>query len=222
MITQYILLKTNRLIPQPEITPHPLGFQMFNTGGVEVEVAEWLYSMVRMCKPDRILETGTHLGVSSLYMAMALKENQKGKIITFEIIPEHYHTAPLLWRDLEVENYIENKLQSSLKYQPTAGEKYQILFLDSEPQHRFDELLRYWSFLDPGGFIIIHDLSEQMGHHGQIINEEFDWPYGDYRKKLSILIRNHEVQTMHFPTPRGLTIMQKNCRDSQIAKLLRE
>ena len=61
---------------------------MFNSGGVEVEVAELLYSLVRSIKPNRIVETGTHLGISSLYMALAARENNKGKVITYEIIPE--------------------------------------------------------------------------------------------------------------------------------------
>ena len=35
-------------------------YQAYNSGGVEVEVGELLYSFVRVLKPKRVFETGTH------------------------------------------------------------------------------------------------------------------------------------------------------------------
>ena len=68
-ITDYILARTNKIKTENEITNAE--FEMFNTGGVEVEVAELLYSLVSVWKPNFILETGTHLGISSAYMGLA-------------------------------------------------------------------------------------------------------------------------------------------------------
>lgn len=75
--TAKILSKTNKLKVVPEITPGDHGFSMFNSGGTEVEVSEFLYSLVRMLKPNYVLETGTHLGVSACYIGQALEDNKK-------------------------------------------------------------------------------------------------------------------------------------------------
>ena len=55
-------------------------YSAFNSGGVENEVGEFLYSLIRMIKPDNVLETGTHLGVGASYMGFALKDNFKGRL----------------------------------------------------------------------------------------------------------------------------------------------
>ena len=71
IIAQHLLDRANgALAIEPEVA-HPT-YSMFNSGGVEVEVGEFLHSMVRVTKPMHILETGTHLGVSAAFMALAL------------------------------------------------------------------------------------------------------------------------------------------------------
>ena len=207
-VTDTILSKTNRLTKQPEISPGDHGFEMFNDAGTEVEVSEFLYSFVRMVKPDLILETGTHIGVSSTFMGLALKENKRGKLITFEIIPQHYENAPKLWAEVGVIEQVEGKLQDALQFDH-FGLTFDILFLDSEPQLRFNEFLKFFDALRPGGFILIHDLHPSMGHSGQIVNGMYDWPYGDFREKLGPYLKERKVQTIHFSTPRGLTLFQK-------------
>ena len=179
-ITNYILDKTDRLTVQTEVTGDE--YLMFNTGGVEVEVAEFLYSWVRLLKPNFILETGTHLGISSLYMALGLKENNKGILETYEVIPELLAKAQLLWQDLGMTSLIHNRLQPSLSAPGSTA--IDLLFLDSEPQFRFDEFLYFWDRVVPGGFILIHDLHYTLGKSGLTHEGMDDWPYGPWEEKL--------------------------------------
>ncbi len=221
-ITSDILSRTSHIKSQPEITPSPPGFSMFNTGGVEVEVAEFLYSLVKMIKPDFIVETGTHLGVSSLYMGLGCAENQKGKIWTYEVIPELQLQAKALWNDLNIHQYINCLLQSSLEATLPDNLGIDLLFLDSEPQFRFDEFLKFWDKVVPGGFILIHDLNASLGHHGDTHHGVYDWPYGDFREKIGPFIKDHKVQTISFPTPRGFTLFQKEAPGFEAVFYLRE
>jgi len=207
MITQSFLQQTNKIEVSPEVSVGDHGFSMFNSGGVEVEVAEFLYSFTKMLKPNYVVETGTHLGISSLYFAQALIENDKGTMVTFEIIPELRQQAQALWTDLGVSHRIDSRLQPSLSAEITQN--MDLLFLDSEPQLRFDEFLKFWDLVIPGGFILIHDLHPSMGHHGHIYHGVYDWPYGDFREKLGPFFKDRLVQTIHFPTPRGFTMFQK-------------
>jgi predicted O-methyltransferase YrrM len=194
---------------------------MFNTGGVEVEVGELLYALVRVIKCKNIVETGTHLGISAAYMAQAIKDNQVGRLTTYEIIPSLRNEATLLWHDLGLSPYIASYLVSSLSG-PMPNLDIDFLFLDSEPQHRFDEFIRFWPMCVPGCLIVIHDLHASLGHHGQTHHGVYDWPYGDFKDKLGPYLQDLSVQTVSLPTPRGLTIFQKEGAGFEANKYIRE
>lgn len=208
-ITDYILSKTKRLTISPEISPGNHGFSMFNDAGTEVEVSEFLYGLVRLIKPEHILETGTHLGVSTVYMAQAMKENGKGYLVTFEINSEHHRNSQLMLRDVDVHDLVDFQLKPSLSFECPEDRVYDLLFLDSEPQLRFDEFVKFWPCLRPGGYIVIHDLNDQLGHHGMTHHNIYDWPYGDFREKLGSYIKDGLVNIISFENPRGMTMFQK-------------
>jgi predicted O-methyltransferase YrrM len=220
-ITDYILSKTQRLKKEPEISPGDHGFEMFNDAGTEVEVSEFLYSFVRLIKPEKILETGTHLGVSTAYMAQACADNDKGGVVTFEIIPQHWSNAQQTLREVGVSQLVNFRLQASLEYTPPVGTVYDLLFLDSEPHLRFNEFVKYWDYLRPGGYIIIHDLNNSLGHHGQTYHETYDWPYGDFREKIGPYMKSHDVQTVCFDNPRGMSLFQKSLAGSNVTKYMK-
>ena len=207
-ITDKILSKTDKLSISPEISPGDHGFSMFNDAGTEVEVSEFLYSLVRVLKPSLVVETGTHLGISASFIGLALEDNKKGKITTFEIIPQHYNNAKAMFEEMGLSHRIDARLLSALAADATDAE-IEFLFLDSEPNLRFDEFIKFWPHVKPGSFIAIHDLNSSLGHHGQTYHNVYDWPYGDFRDKLGPYIKRGDVQLMHFPTPRGLTLFQK-------------
>lgn len=210
-VTDYMISKTRRLKKQIEASPNGANYSMFNDGGVEIEVGEFLCAFIKMIKPKNILETGTHLGVSSMYMAQALKENNCGHIETIEINPDFINQSKRLWSDVGVQSYITTIKEESLKFVCTKN--YDVLFLDSEPQYRFDELVRFYDFLNPGGFIFIHDLHPHLGLDGPYLNGMECWPYGDFRPKFGDLIKDFSLQTFTFRTPRGFTIFQKSDKD---------
>jgi len=210
-VTDYILSKTNKLVKQPEVSPGDHGFSMFNDGGVEVEVAEFLYGLVRMVKPLFVLETGTHLGISAAYMGLACRENDRGMVVSCEIDPGCKQSAERLWQDIGLSvgsgQIVECILAQSLNLD--CIHPINLLFLDSEPELRFDEFVKFWPAVSPGGLIIIHDLHPHLGHEGHTHNGMYDWPYGDFRQKIGSYILSHEVQTFSFTTPRGLALFQK-------------
>lgn len=218
-ITDYFLSKTQRLSVEPEITPGDHGFRMFNSGSTEVEVSEFLYSLVRLIKPKSILETGTHYGVSSAYMGQGLLDNGSPALLTtLEINPVFFTEAAKLHDELGLAHWVRCLLLSSDAHTPAEG--IDLLFLDSEPHLRFNEFLRYWKYVQNGGFILVHDLHPHLGHTGQIVNGMYDWPYGDFRETIGHYIRRHQVQTVSFRTPRGFTLFQKAADDFSATRLL--
>jgi predicted O-methyltransferase YrrM len=172
---------------------------MWDDGSVECEVGELLYGLVRVIKPNNILETGIYHGWSTAYLAAGVLENKIGHIDTVEFEKQHIDEAWALWARLEVNSCIDAHLESSLDF--TTDKQYELVLLDTEPQLRYLELERFWNNIVPGGIIVIHDLSWDLGSgapqfwlHKEIIDQK---------------IKDHELQVINFLTPRGITILQK-------------
>lgn len=190
--------------------PSDARYSCYNTGGVEVEVGEFLYAFVRMTKPQSILETGTHKGISSASMALALKDNGFGKITTIEFEPSHHNDAKSLFALLGVDAFV-NPVLMDVNGLEVTDNQFDFIFLDTEPHLRFDEFIRFWHGLKPGGFIGIHDLHPGMGQTGVEVNGMKDWPFGTMPEKMKQLLR--ESQSFHFRTPRGFFLAQKKDSD---------
>lgn len=178
------------------------GYTSFNDAGVETETGEFLYAMTRLLKPFNVLETGTHIGVGMAYIGQALKDNNFGMLDTVEFIPEHQARAFERAKQLELEKFVTCYVYDAAKF--NMQRQYKLILLDTEPQTRFAELVKFYEYLEPGGYVFIHDLNRHMH---QIPNEEhgFAWPYGKIPAEMSRLILKGYLRPFHFDTPRGLT-----------------
>jgi predicted O-methyltransferase YrrM len=177
-------------------------YSSFNDAGIECETGEFLYAMIRMLKPDAVLETGTHWGVGAAYMGSALKENNKGKLDTVEFLEEIYTPAVKRMKVLGLDSVVTCHLGDVKDFTPQ--QQYQLILLDTEPQTRFAEFEKFFPYLDKGGYIFIHDLHRHMH---QIPNTEhgFAWPFGKVPPFMLEMVRSGQVRPFHFPTPRGMT-----------------
>jgi len=136
---------------QPEVSDSTGKYHMFDDGGVESEVGEFLYGIVKVLKPEKILETGTYSGISSMYMAQGLKDNGFGHLTTVEYEITHKNRAEKLWGNCGLSEFVTCKLQSSLDFNP---DNYELIFLDTEPNLRFKELVKFFPNLKDGGYFI--------------------------------------------------------------------
>lgn len=183
------------------------GYSSFNDAGIEVETGEFLYAMVRLLKPAHVLETGTHWGIGASYMGFALKENGAGGLDTLEFLPEIHARASQRLRDLNLHHDLGGPVQPYLTdaavFNP--GEKqYNLILLDTEPQTRFAELIKFFPYLAPGGFVFVHDLHRHM-HQVPNADHGFAWPYGRLPERIKELVKLDLLRPFHFATPRGLT-----------------
>lgn len=185
-----------------EHDPKATGFSSFNDAGIEVETGEFLYAMTRLLKPEHVLETGTHFGVGASYIGSALRDNNSGHLDTIEFLPEIHRQAEKHLHELGLYDYVTTHLTDARAFNPTV--KYGLILLDTEPQTRFEEMKKFWTSLENGGFLFIHDLHRHMH---QIPNEEhgFAWPYGPVTDFMKNLVYLGFARPFHFSTPRGLT-----------------
>lgn len=185
-------------------------FLAYNSGGVEVEVGEFLYGLVRMLKPMRILETGTHHGISACYMGMALKDNGFGKLITIENVPDNVNRANKLFAQHELGKFIDIHIADVRSVELESN--FELMFLDSEPIYRFNELERFYPHLMGGGYAFIHDLHRHLSQEGN------NMPFGELPFELNRLLADGELRNFNFPTPRGLAGFYKVHEDDYHAR----
>ena len=173
--------------------PEPQLWRMYDEQTAEIEVLEFLYSFVRTLKPRLVVETGAHKGLSASYIGKALRDNDRGKLVTCEIEVPHYRAAKDLIEKCRMEQRVEVKCISSLELE-VEGE-IDLLFADSLPQLRMKEIDRFWDQLSTHAVILVHDVNS--GWHkdlrAEVLREDKD-------RRLSVVL---------LPTPRGLAICQK-------------
>lgn len=208
MITKYLLEK------DPTLQAHNEGkwsntvseYSAFNSGGVECEVGEFLYGLVRVTKPDQILETGTHHFVAGAYMTQALKDNSRGKLLTIEFSEENYRIAKERARVLDVLDYVQMYLMPVQEFKVGGREEFDIIFLDTEPNLRFNELVRFYPSLKQGGFVFIHDTPRSLcqGNINPDHPEIESWPFGNLPDQIKEWVKEDKLRPFHFPNPRGM------------------
>src|ERR1017187_139042 len=64
--------------------PHPEQWSMIDSMTAEVEVLEFIATLVTTIKPRLVVETGSFLGVATEWMARGLERNGFGKVISCE------------------------------------------------------------------------------------------------------------------------------------------
>src|SRR5579862_1515542 len=100
--------------PTPEC-PHPERWSMYDSMTAEVEVLEFLRTLVTTVKPELVVETGAFLGVSTLWIAEGLKRNGFGKIISCELDPVVFAKAQEKVAQSGLSEWIELRNESSLE-----------------------------------------------------------------------------------------------------------
>lgn len=126
---------------------------------VELEVGELLSGIVRATKPEKVVETGTHKGFSTLMIASALKRNELGHLYTidrtdFKVIEE--------CQKFELGQYvtfIQEDSRVALRELSKKIGKIDLVFLDSEHTKLFlrEELDAVLPSIRPGTIIAFHD-----------------------------------------------------------------
>jgi predicted O-methyltransferase YrrM len=188
--------RAGSLIPEyhratPEC-PHPERWSMYDSMTAEVEVLEFLRTLVTTIKPNLVVETGTFLGVSTLWIAEAMRTNGFGRIISCEYDAKVFAAAKEKIDASKFRDLIDLRNESSLEMRVDGT--IDLFFSDSDMPIREQEVRRYLPQISPFGLILMHDASS---HLKQV------------REAALNLERDGLISVVLLPTPRGLVVAQK-------------
>jgi predicted O-methyltransferase YrrM len=177
--------------PTPEC-PHPERWHMYDSMTAEAEVLEFLRTLITTVKPALVVETGSFLGVSTLWIAEGLKANGFGKIISCEFDPVVFAKAKEKIAASGLSDWIELRNESSLEMHIDGT--IDLFFSDSDMPIREAEVKRFLPQIRPTGLILMHDASS----HLQVVRD------AAFKMESEGLL-----SCIFLPTPRGLVVAQK-------------
>lgn len=177
--------------PTPEC-PHPERWHMYDSMTAEAEVLEFLYTLVTTIKPELVVETGSFLGVSTLWIAKALRANGFGRIISCEFDPVVFAKAKEKIEASDLAGWIELRNESSLEMRVEGT--IDLFFSDSDLPIREAEVKRFLPQIRPTGIILMHDASS----HLKLVRD------------AAIRMESEGLLScILLPTPRGLVLAQR-------------
>jgi predicted O-methyltransferase YrrM len=176
--------------PTPEC-PRPEQWSMIDSMTAELEVLEFIATLVTTIKPRLVVETGSFLGVSTEWIAKGLQRNGFGKVISCEFDPIVYARAKERLEASPLKPWMELRNQSSLEMKVDGT--IDLFFSDSDPDVREQEVRRFLPQINPNGIILIHDASS---HHKVV------------RDAARTMESEGLLSVVFLPTPRGLVIAQ--------------
>ncbi|ESU30688.1 hypothetical protein G3A_20755 [Bacillus sp. 17376] len=170
---------------------------------------ETMLQLLRIQRPEAILEVGTAIGYSALRMALALPET---KIITLERDEERFNLAVDYIKRAGMQGRIIQISGDALELEEEAAGHgpFDTIFIDAAKGQykRFFEL--YSRYLKPGGMII----TDNILFRGLVYNQEAD------SRRLRSLVKkidefnrwlaaNQEYDTVILPIGDGIAVSKK-------------
>jgi predicted O-methyltransferase YrrM len=161
------------------------------------ELAATTYALIKLLKPEVVVETGVGAGVSSWTILKAMDENGSGRLISIdlptpntELLPEVGYLVPR-----ELRHRWDLRTGPSQKLLPqTLKELGKIDVFQHDSRHSYSNQLREyqtaWPYINDGGLLVSDDISNDALHDASltwnkepsIIGQSKESPIGLVRK----------------------------------------
>ena len=173
-----------------------------------------LKMLVRMIRPQRILEVGTFSGYSAISMAEGLGED--GRLYTFEINDEMEDFTRQWIEGSAVADRITFIIGDALTEAPKLGITFDMAFIDGDKRTYRETYEMVMSLLRPGGFI----LADNTLWDGHVVDHAYDrdrqtqgiGTFNDY------IAADDRVEQVILPLRDGLTLIRKRLESEKEKK----
>jgi len=170
----------NDLARKLSLYPNGYGLQM-------TKEAAALYLLVRLTKPDRVIETGVSVGVSSAHILSALEDNNKGELHSIDLPPDNLPAGKKCgWAVPESLRSRWNLHIGDAKnlLEPLLDSLQEIDFFIHDSLHTYDHMMwefrTAWKYLSQQGLLLAHDVGRNKA-------------FSDFMKEKGVPWRNYRV-----------------------------
>jgi caffeoyl-CoA O-methyltransferase/O-methyltransferase len=165
-----------------------------------------LQLLIFLTRPMRVLEVGTFIGISALYMARALPDG--GRVVTVE---KYEHFADLARQNV-LTNHLQHKIQllvgdaGEVLRRLDRSEPFDMIFLDGNKERYDQHFLLLDALLALHGLLVVDDVL----FHGDVLNERPTSAKGaGVREFLEQVERRPGYQKLLLPIGNGVMLMRK-------------
>ncbi len=133
---------------------------------IKPQVGQFLQVLIKIKKPGRILEVGTAIGYSTIWMARVA--GPAVEIVSIEINEERAAEARENFRSGRVEEQINLKIGDAREIIPFLRRKFELVLLDGAKGQYLDYLEPVLEILSPGGVIV----ADNVLYHGEVLDQQ--------------------------------------------------
>lgn len=168
--------------------------------------------LLRTKKPERILEVGTAIGYSALFMMENMPE--KAEITTVEKVEMRLADARRNFKKYDKEGricLIEGDAAEVLHSLSEQGKQYDFIFMDAAKGQYLNFLPDVMKLLVSNGILV----SDNIFHEGDVLQSRYAVTRRDrtiherMREYLEVLTHHKELETICLPVGDGITISTK-------------
>lgn len=169
---------------------------------------------LKLKNPKKVLEVGTAVGFSALFMSEYTDNDCK--ITTIEKVPMRLVEAEKnlknpIYPHRDKINLIKGEALDVLKNLANAGEKYEFIFLDAAKAQYMSFLPELMKLLEKGGLL----LTDNVLQDGTVINSKYSITRRDrtihmrMREYLYTISHMEELETIILPVGDGIAVSYK-------------
>lgn len=172
---------------------------------IHKEVGQLLKILIKITCSLNILEIGTNVGFSAVFMSEAM--NNKGKIVTIERREDFYSEALENINKFNLEPNIKPIKGDALKILEKLDETYDLIFMDAAKGHYEEFFEKCSNLIKPGGIIV----SDNVLYKGMIASDDLvirrkKTIVKRMRNYLNFICNNEKYDTSVLPIGDGVAI----------------
>jgi predicted O-methyltransferase YrrM len=118
------------------------------------EFGNLLYGLARSVRAKTVVEFGTSFGISTIFLASAIRDNGAGKVVTTEFVPEKAEQAKKNLAAAGLEDWVEFRIGNALEVlKADPSDEIDLVLLDGAKGLYLDVLRLLEPRLRPGAII---------------------------------------------------------------------
>jgi predicted O-methyltransferase YrrM len=125
---------------------------------VDEKAGRFLYALVRGAAPGAVVEFGTSFGISTIYMAAAIRDRGQGSIVTTELHAGKAKTAAGYFEQADLSDLIDLRVGDALETLKGLPPNISVVFLDGWKNLYLPVLRLLEPQLLPGALVVADDL----------------------------------------------------------------
>lgn len=172
-------------------------------------VGNFLNLLVTMSKAQAVLEIGTAIGYSTIWLARAVEKNG-GHVTTIDMNKDRLARAVRYFERAELKEHITAIEGDARKILPDLASTYDFVFIDAAKGEYLDYLNLIYPLIVPGGLLVV----DNVLFRGWVVPEskfapKYERMVGGLRQFLQELCRNPDFTTTVLPFGDGVSVSRK-------------